>query len=197
MAIPDGDAPTPVAHLWTLAERSLRRASGSLTEMLGRPVHLTVSDIRALPPSGLAGLAADVGCGPMAGLRLQILGQGDGCILILLPVGTVYRLLDVVMGTPATRHSLGEVERSAIQEVANVLASSFLSELGDALDRRLLPSAPEMHLERVPRMVRDALEPIRALDDEVLVVRAALEDSERQIAGRFLAVLGIGTLTGC
>ena len=197
MAIPGGDAPTPLAGLWELGERSLRRASGSLTEMLGRPVHLTMFDIRSLRQSGLAGLATDMGHGPMAGLRLQVLGQGDGCILILLPVGTLYRLLDAVMGAPATRRALGEVERSAIQEVANVLASSFLSELGDALHRRLLPSAPEMYLEHVPRMVRDAVGTIQALDDEVLVVRAALEDSKRQITGRFLAVLGLGTLAGC
>jgi chemotaxis protein CheC len=98
------------------------------------------------------------------------------------------------MGIPADPRDLTETERSAIQEVGNIVASSFLSELGDRLGRRFLPSAPEIHLDNVPRVLRGVLASVRELGTDVVVVHAVLEDRERRIQGRIFVVPAVSAL---
>jgi len=194
VAEPGADAHRGLARIRWLSERGLCRAAESLARMLGHPVRFALQEIRSLSSSGLPALAEETDGGPMAGLRIQIHGEAGGCILILLPLPTVYRLLQALMGIPAEPRDLTEIERSAIQEVGNIVASSFLSELGDLLGRRFLPSAPEIHLDNVPQLVCDVLASVRALGSEALVVHAVLEDREGHIQGRLFVVPKVSAL---
>lgn len=135
---------------------------------------------------------ADAAAGSLAALRIAIHGQGSGWILILLPLPTVYRFLQALMGTPAEPRDLTAIERSAMQEVGNVVASSFLSELGDRVGRRFLPSAPECFLAGVREAVCGVLNSVRDLGSDVIVVQAALEDGEGRIQGRVFIMPNAG-----
>jgi chemotaxis protein CheC len=150
--------------------------------------------VHGVPSSALPSLAEDAARDRLAGLRFRILGQGSGWIFLLFPLPTIYRLLQLLMGTPADPRDLTEMERSAVREVGNLLASSFLSELGDLVGRRLMPSMPEIHFEQIPRVVRELLASLHALGAEVLVIQARLEDPEGSIQGRFFVVPEVGTL---
>ena len=193
VAEPGAGAHGDLARIRGLSERGLARAAESLGRMLGNPVRFTGREIRSLRASALPALV-DAGGRSLAILRIEIHGEGDGWILILLPLPTVYRLLQALMGIPAEPRNLTEIERSAIQEVGNVVASSFLSELGDRLGRRFLPSAPEIHLDDVPRVVRGVLASVRDLGSDVLVLHAVLQDRERHIEGRIFVVPAVSAL---
>lgn len=194
VAEPGAGAHGDLARIRGLSERGLSRAAESLGRMLGHPVRFAGQEIRSLRSSALPALADAVDGGSMAALRIEIHGEGSGWILILLPLPTVYRFLQALMGIPAEPRDLAETERSAIQEVGNIVASSFLSELGDLLGRRFLPSVPEIHLDNVPGLVRGVLASVRDLGLEVLVVHALLEDRERHIQGRVFVVPAVSAL---
>jgi chemotaxis protein CheC len=183
-----------LARVRVLSDRSLSRAERSLGLMLGHPVRFAVREVHGVPSSALPSLAEDAARDRLAGLRFRILGQGSGWIFLLFPLPTIYRLLQLLMGTPADPRDLTEMERSAVREVGNLLASSFLSELGDLVGRRLMPSMPEIHFEQIPRVVRELLASLHALGAEVLVIQARLEDPEGSIQGRFFVVPEVGTL---
>lgn len=166
-----------------ISERSVRRAEESVRRLLGHSLRLT---LRGIHPLSILG--EDAEGGPMAGLQLQITGQGNGRILILFPLPMVFRFLQILLGGAAEPRPLREMERSAIQEVGNIMASSFLSELGDLLGRRLLHSSPEMYIENIPQLVRDVATSLRALGSELLVIQGAIEDGDHQPQGRFFFV---------
>lgn len=187
--------PAPdVARVQGISERSLSRAERSLGMMLGHSVRFAVRGVHGISSSALPSLAEDADWDRFAGLRFRILGQGSGWILLLFSRLTVYRLLQLLMGTPANPRDLTEMECSAVREVGNLLASSFLSELGDLVGRRLMPSPPELHFEEVPRVVREVLASLHALVAEVVVIQARLEDAEGDIHGRFFVVPEVGVL---
>lgn len=193
MAEPGAGAHADLGRIRELGERGLARAADSLGRMLGHPVRFASPEIRGLRSSALT-TPADAAAGFPAVLRIEIRGEGSGWILILLSLPTVYRFVHALMGTPAEPHTLTESERSAIQEVGNIVASSFLSELGDRLSRRFLPSAPEVHLEDAPRVVRGVLASARDLGSDVVVVQAILEDRERGLQGRIVVVPAMSAL---
>jgi len=194
VAEPTGGSRRSLANVRTLSERGLSRAAESLGRMLGHPVRLALQEVRRLPSSALLALAGDAAAGSMAGLQIRIHGEGGGWILILLPLPTVFRLLQALMGAPAEPRELTATERSAVQEVGNIVASSFLNELGDLLGRRFVPSVPEIHLDNIPRLVRDVLASVHALGLEVLVVYALLEEPARGIEGRVFVVPEVSAL---
>jgi chemotaxis protein CheC len=183
-----------LARVQGISDRSLSRAERSLGTMLGHSVRFAVRGVHAVSSSALPSLAEDAERDRLAVLRFRILGQGGGWILLLFSRPTIYRLLQLLMGTPATPRDLTEMERSAVREVGNLLASSFLSELGDLVGRRLMLSPPEIHFEQIPRVVRELLGSLPALGREVLVIQARLEDPGGSIHGRYFVVPEVGTL---
>jgi chemotaxis protein CheC len=132
--------------------------------------------------------------GPMAALRIQIQGEGAGWILILMSLPTVYRLLETLMSIPPEPRRLTTAECSAVQEVGNIVASSFLSELGDRLDRRWLPSPPELHLDNTSQLVPEALTSPPLRGGANVVVHALLHDRERAFEGHVFVMWDTGML---
>lgn len=189
MVEPGAGAPASLARIRRLSEHGLSRAAASLTRLLGCPARFAGTEVAPVRSSALPDLAATA---PPAAVRIAIHGQGSGWILILLPLPTVYRFLQALMGTPAVPRELTPVERSAIQEVGNIVASSFLSELGDRLDRRFFPSAPECYLDGVAETLRGVLASVCNLGSDVLVVHAVLEDGEGNVQGRIFIMPDVG-----
>ncbi len=183
-----------LATLRTLSGHSLRRAGESLTALLRHPVRLAVAEIAAVPMAALPTLVAATDGGVMAGLRFQIVGETGGQIIILFPLGTIFRMLRVLLGTQEKPRSLSDRERSAVEEVGNILASSFLSGLGDLLRKRLMPTPPEIHLDDLPGLMRQVMADLEGQASEVLVVRARFEDPEERIEGQFFVLPEMASL---
>lgn len=183
-----------VARLRVLSDHSLRRAAESLTALLGHPVRLSLSEITVVPMDGLSALVVATDGEAMAGLRFQIRGGAGGQILVLFPLGTIFRMLRILLGAREKPRSLTERERSAVQEVGNILVSSFLSGLGDLLGTRLMPTPPEIHLDDLPGLVGDVVAALEEEVSEVLVVKALFEDPEQRIEGQFFVLPEMASL---
>jgi chemotaxis protein CheC len=171
-----------------LGERGMRRASESLTGMLGYTIRLRVTGVTSMAASDLPSLADGALGEPAVALLVQIIGQGSGQILLLLPVPTVSRVLGVLVGRRVEPRAFTDLERSALQETGNVLASSFLSELGDLTERRLMHSVPRLVVEEVPRAIGELVRAVRAADPSALVVQGRLEDPAGQLRGQVFVV---------
>jgi chemotaxis protein CheC len=183
-----------LAKLRDLSERSIRRAEESLRSLLGDSLRLTLCGIGTPPTSALSTLAEDTACGSMVGLESQITGQGNGRVLILVPMPMIRRFLRSLLGMPTEAEPLTEMEKSAIQEIGNIMASSFLSGLGDLLGRRLFHSVPTVHLENISQLIRDVHTSLHALGAKVLVVQGLLEDVEQRVQGRFFVASEVTAL---
>jgi chemotaxis protein CheC len=178
-----------------LSEESLRRAGESLSGFLGHPVRLTVTAISAVPADTLPGLTAEAVPGPMAGLQVRFSGGAGGQIVILFPLATVFRMVNVLLRTRVRLLSLSETERSALQEVGNILASSFLSGLADLLGKRLVPAPPELYVEDFPGLMQQVMTDFEGKGAEILMIEALFEDPGQRFEGRFYVLPEAASLT--
>jgi chemotaxis protein CheC len=105
--------------------------------------------------------------------------------MILFPMPTIRRMLEALLGRGVAAEDFTEMERSAIREIGNVLASSFLSELGDLTRRRFLPSPPRILLDDLPRVMVETVTSLAQLGPRVAVVQGLFEDPVQQIQGQF------------
>ncbi len=179
------EAPASVAALQALSERSLRRAGESLSALLGHGVRLTASGVELVSPDALPAWMGSAAPGTLGGLRFQITGQGSGYLLVFFPMPALLRMLEALLGRGAAGEGFTEIERSAFREMGNVLASSFLSELGDLTRRRFLPSTPQVLLDDLPRAVADTLAALERRGRRAVMVRGLFEDPRHEIQGHF------------
>ncbi|HSB73548.1 MAG TPA: chemotaxis protein CheC [Candidatus Methylomirabilis sp.] len=177
-----------------VSNRSMRRAGETLTALLGHPVRLEVSHIQSVAAGDLPDLAAEAAVEELAGLRFQITGEAGGEMVLLLPRPTICKILQVLLSRGKDARPLSVEERSAIQEVGNILASSFLNEMGDLLGKRLLPSPPEFHIEDIPQLIQQVVETVKEQGSEVLVVHGLFEDPDQEFTGRFFVLPEMASL---
>lgn len=179
-------SPSIESRLRLLCERCMARATEALSGMLGRPIRLTVATVASVPPEAIPALAGGQGGEPLTAMQFEISGEEGGCLLIVFPLSSVHRLLQSLMPGSAATGNLTAMEYSAVQEVGNILASSFLSEMADLFGDRLLHTPPQIHLEAVDELIDDLARALGRMGPELVAIQAIFEDPEERIQGRFL-----------
>ena len=119
----------------------MSHAATALSQMIGHPVqlrvpHITVTEISQVPDY-LGGAEKMT-----VGITLQILGDARGNIMLLFPQESAHRLLCELLGSQSKALIMNEETISTLKEVGNILASAYLSALGNMLHKTLRPSVP-------------------------------------------------------
>jgi chemotaxis protein CheY-P-specific phosphatase CheC len=127
-------------------------------------------------------------------VRLEIWGEGNGGMLVLFPLPGLCRMLRRLTGRSERSHPSTAEEQSVVEEIGNIVVSSFLNGLSDGLGRRLLHTPPQYLYGPVGEMIRHFLTSLGATHPEALVVHAVFEDTEQRILGRLLALPRISAL---
>jgi chemotaxis protein CheC len=155
-----------------LANIASGTAATALSQMLAREVELNVPRALALPLPD----AVDA-CGPaesvVAGVVFPVEGDLEALMLLLIPemhAQALCALLGVEAGT--------EVGDSALQEIGNILGSSYLNGLGMMTGLSLLPSPPLVKYDMLGAIVASLLAETAGTDDLALVL-----DSELDVSG--------------
>lgn len=185
-------APLAVTAFASLSERGLLRAQGALSAMLAPDVRVTTSRLEVVPLDALVRLA--VAAEAPVGLHVVVGGEAAGSLLVVFPLASARALL-AILGVPRDgAEAPSALERSALAEMGNLLASSFLTELGDATRLRLLPSPPTVLVEDLPRALAEVQESLRPLGP-VNVIHGMFEDPKRGIQGDVFVLPGAHEVT--
>jgi chemotaxis protein CheC len=189
--------PAMEARIRSISEHCLHRAAASLGQLVSFPLRLTVEQIASLRPEALPEMAVGQSGSDVAAMQFEITGEEGGFLLIVFPFTTVHCLLHRLLPDAPPAEMLSPLEASAVEEVGNILASAFLSEMGDLLGRRVLPSPPRVQFERTAELIRDLSLRLRQTASEVVMVLARFEDPEDRIEGRFFVFPDLAALAEC
>lgn len=171
-------------------------AATALSQLLGERVELrvplvTVTDITEVP---------DLLGGPetlVAGITLQILGDARGNVLLIFPRDSANRLLSRLLHQNAPSLLLDELGTSTIKEVGNILASAYLSALGNLLHLTLIPSIPMLAYDMAGAVVDYILIELSASGDQALMVETEFHGenpAQEPIRGHFFLLPDPGSL---
>jgi chemotaxis protein CheC len=116
-------------------------AATALSQMIGQRIELRVPKVSVIEigavPEHLGGAET-----LMVGITLQILGDARGSIMLLFPQESAHRLVCCLLQREERALVMSELTVSALKEVGNILASAYLSAIGNLLHRTLIPSVP-------------------------------------------------------
>jgi chemotaxis protein CheC len=171
-------------------------AATALSQMIGQSVslrvpHVTISDISRVPD--YLGGAERL----MVGITLQILGDARGSIMLLFPQESAHHLLGSLLGSQGKALIMNEMTLSTLKEVGNILASAYLSALGNLLNITLIPSVPLLAYDMAGAVVDYVLIELSQAGDLALMIETIFSGSSNQaftIKGHFFLLPDPATL---
>ena len=122
-------------------------AATALSQLLKREIRITLPEVRIM---GYNEAIEWIG-GPetvTAGILVKIGGQLNGIMLSVQKLEFVNLVLDSMLGhTVSSYEELGELERSALVEIGNILISTFINALSGLVDVRVDLTVPAFALD--------------------------------------------------
>ena len=168
-------------------------AATALNQMIGRPISLSIPETSLVPlaevPDLMGGTEKVV-----AGIYLKIWGDIQGNMLQVFPRESARALVSLLTGDAPEEFLLSEMHASALREIGNILASSYLSALERLLGKTLIPSVPSISFDMAGAIVDYILIQLGEEVDRTLVIKAAFSGDGGNIQGNFFLLPDLRSL---
>lgn len=166
-------------------------AATALSRMVGKRVSMAVPLVRILPlkdvPDWLGGPEKEV-----LGVYLTMSGAVTGHILFVMTIDNALKLMKILLGNMAPEKEqileMDEIASSAMNEIGNILSSSYLSALADFTGLRLSHSVPAMAVDMAGAIVDLVLIEIARRGDHALLIETEFVEEENRIQGFFMLI---------
>lgn len=160
-------------------------ATTALAAMLQCKVDMTVPQVKLLQFSEVGALLGGEEQ-IMAGIYLAIDGDIKGSIMFLVKEEVASHLIQKLMGTEACDLA-GEMERSALKEISNIITGAYLNALSSMTGLKIMPSVPDLAVDMAGAILSVPAIEFGELGDEMLLIQTQIYD-EMAIDGFFIMV---------
>lgn len=169
-------------------------AMTALSELVRARVDISVPTADIVPIGKISSIAGDTDAVVVA-VYLRVTGDAPGHVALLWPEGSALLLADRLLERPSGETEvLGELECSALVEVGNILASAYLTALGNMTGLRLLSSPPGMAVDTSAAILCALGAEISGDTDEPMIVVTQVRETHSNVEGCFLFVPDSGGL---
>jgi chemotaxis protein CheC len=162
----------------------------ALAKLLGRKVDMKVPAINLVEFKSIADFLG----GPekiVIGVLVQIGGDIEGFMMFLVREDSAAALLQALMGKFATSREAGgysSMELSALEEIGNILASSYLGSLAGLTKLRITPSAPLLSIDMANAILSVPMIEFGKMADKALFIESLFETEGNSVSGFFLLI---------
>jgi chemotaxis protein CheC len=122
-------------------------AATALSQMTNRKIMITVPRVNVRPleeACDIVGTPGEV----IAAILMHMMGDLTGRALLMFPQPAARTICDFLLRREmGTTQNFGEMERSALKEAGNILASAYLNALSDFMGMMLVPSVPSLTID--------------------------------------------------
>jgi chemotaxis protein CheC len=157
----------------------------SLAELTGTTFDIKISSLNVIP---IKDVKRQIGAEKIAaGILIKLEGSFSGDMYILFPERSAFQLVDVLLCKMSgeTKSVETEMEKSALMETGNILASAFCDAVADLLRFSLVPSPPSFAFDMVGAMIESALITVAQAHEteHVILFNCAFQERENGIQG--------------
>lgn len=159
-------------------------ATSALAQMLQCKVDMLVPQVRLLEFQDVATIMGGEEQ-IMAGIYLSVAGDITGSIMFLLEKDSARGLVTKLTGIEAEGEEFTELELSALQEVGNIITSSYLNSLSSLTKLTLSPSIPALAIDMAGAILSVPAIEFGIMGDKILLIQTQFFD-ERYLDGYFI-----------
>ncbi|HSW57318.1 MAG TPA: chemotaxis protein CheX [Dehalococcoidales bacterium] len=174
---------------WTkLAKLGSTTAVSGLSQMLNKDFTVTALSIEEVSFKNAHALIGKPN-NPVIGIYLLFTGHASGQILLTFDPKIAFELVDMALGVPVdSTTKLGEMERSVLGEMGNIVGAFFLNSVADCVGSRLMPSPPVIVQGPAGAMIGAVLAKAAQTSDSIFVIKLMFHSPTKEIEGHFLVL---------
>ncbi|MDK2991637.1 MAG: chemotaxis protein CheC [Clostridiales bacterium] len=163
-------------------------AATALAKMLSKKVNMHVPEVRIMDfknvPDVLGGAEQ-----PVMGVYLNFEGDVEGSVLLVMDEASAHILIDMMMGRPIdTNRPLSDIDLSAVQELGNILTSSYLGALSTLAKLDVRPSIPCLAIDMAGAILSVPAVEFGMTSDKVLFIETEFIEGADNVRVYFFLV---------
>jgi len=160
-------------------------AATSLSKLLGRQIGMLVPRVALVD---IEEMCDSVG-GPeevVVSIFLRVTGDVTGNLFFILSPDSANRLLDSLFGLPTGEDGqYSDLQRSALCEIGNILAGSYLTSLADFTGLNMTPNVPSLSVDMAGAIISYGLLEYGQLGDRALLIETTFMEGLEKVKSHF------------
>ncbi|WP_280521165.1 chemotaxis protein CheC [Paenibacillus mangrovi] len=163
-------------------------AATALSRLLNKPVDMAVPKVQLLPFEDISekvGGAEQV----VIAIFLRVEGDAPGNLFFILSPEVAKSLLKRLVGIhPGADGLFNEMECSALSEIGNILAGSYLSSLADFTNLSMSPTVPALAMDMAGAILSYGLLQFGQMGDDALLIDTTFIEGDQEVEGQFFLI---------
>ncbi|WP_438446945.1 chemotaxis protein CheC [Gorillibacterium sp. sgz5001074] len=163
-------------------------AATALSKLLDKPVDMLVPKVRMVPFEEIAESVGGIEQVVVA-IFLRVDGETPGNMFFILTQESAKRLLSNIVGIEVeSDDSYTEMELSALNEIGNILAGSYLTSLADFTNLNMQPTVPSLAIDMAGAILTYGLLQYGEMGDHALLIDTAFLEGKNEVEGHFFLI---------
>jgi len=163
-------------------------AATALAKMLNKRIDMEVPKVKILEFKDVNEILGGAEI-LVVGILLRITGDLSGYIMFILEYNAAHLLVNILMGKPSSDlNEFSELEASALKEIGNILAGSYISALSSLTNLKISPSVPDMAVDMAGAILSVPAIEFGKVGDTVLYIETEFSEGSAKVIGDFFLI---------
>jgi chemotaxis protein CheC len=162
-------------------------AATALSRILNQPVDMSVPTVSLVPFEEIAdrvGGSEQV----VIAVFLRVEGDAPGNMFFIIREDSARRLLRNLLSIESEEGVYSDMELSALNEIGNILAGSYLSSLADFTKLTLTPTVPSLAIDMAGAILSYGLLQFGQMGDAALLIETKFLEGRDTVEGQFFLI---------
>lgn len=162
-------------------------ATTALALMINKKIDMRVPKVRILNFSDVTEVLGNAEA-PVVGIYFEMNGDVVGNILFILSVDSARNLVSMLTNNKQNHDNFDEFELSALSEVGNILASSYINSISSLTGLNIKVSIPSISIDMAAAILSVPAVEFGKIGDKALFIETEIEENDKQIKGDLFLV---------
>ncbi len=162
-------------------------AATALSKMIDKQVDMRVPKARLLPFDEIA-LSLGGEEVVVTAIFLRVIGDAPGNMFFIFSRSSSKKLLRDMIGLEVADEGYSELERSALSEIGNILAGSYLSSLSDFIKLNMQPTVPSLAIDMAGAVLSYGMIEYGYMGDQALLIDTTFMEGREKVEGHFFFI---------
>lgn len=159
----------------------------ALANMIDKRVDMDVPSVKILDFSSVSTVLGGEEA-VVSGVYFKVTGDIEGNIMFLLDIKSAKTLTNILMDRDDETEILDEMDKSALQEIGNILSGAYISSLSSLTGLDIKISIPSLCIDMAAAILSVPAIQFCYTGDKVLLVETVLQDGDNTVTGNFFLI---------
>ncbi len=160
-------------------------ATTAISQMLGARLNMEVPKVQLMEASELGGAICDEE-ETVVGIFLEVLDDINGSMMFLMTMESAHIIVNkLMMRDPDYNEPFDEMDLSALKEIGNIIASSYLTALSSLTNMKIQPSVPYIAVDMAAAILSVPAIQFGQFGDNALFIATEFGD-DKEMQGYFI-----------